>query len=129
MRRRWQDFWKRNREWQGSTTRGWFPHPDHEIARRQMMGFGGMVTVTLDSDLAGTIRFVEALELFRLAASLGGVESLVSIPATSSHFGLSAEERAATGVPRWHGPPLGGHRRCRGSDFGFGASFGSRQDR
>jgi cystathionine beta-lyase/cystathionine gamma-synthase len=74
-------------------------HPDHAIARRQMTGSGGMVTVTLDTDLAGTIRFVEALELFRLAASLGGVESLVSIPATSSHFGLSAEERAATGVP------------------------------
>lgn len=74
-------------------------HPDHEIARRQMTGFGGMVSVVLDTDLAGTIRFVEALAIFRLAASLGGVESLVSIPATSSHFGLSAEERVATGVP------------------------------
>jgi cystathionine beta-lyase/cystathionine gamma-synthase len=74
-------------------------HPDHEIAKSQMKGFGGMVTVTLQTDLAGTIRFVEALKLFRLAASLGGVESLVSIPATSSHFALSAQERAATGVP------------------------------
>jgi cystathionine beta-lyase/cystathionine gamma-synthase len=74
-------------------------HPDHAVARSQMKGFGGMVTVTLKTDLAGVIRFAESLELFRLAASLGGVESLVSIPATSSHFALTAEERETIGVP------------------------------
>ena len=74
-------------------------HADHEIAKRQMSRFGGMVTVTLRSDLQGTIQFVEALEMFQLAASLGGAESLVSIPATCSHFALTPEQRAAAGVP------------------------------
>jgi cystathionine gamma-synthase len=74
-------------------------HPDHEIARRQMLGFGGMVTVCVRTDGPGAIRFAESLRLFRLAPSLGGVESLVSIPATSSHYALSAEERRQAGVP------------------------------
>ena len=74
-------------------------HPDHELARRQMSGFGGMVTVCPRADGAGAIRFAESLRLFRLAPSLGGVESLVSIPATSSHYALTAEERERAGVP------------------------------
>jgi cystathionine gamma-synthase len=74
-------------------------HPDHAVARRQMTGFGGMVTVVLAADLPATIRFVEALRLFRLAPSLGGVESLVCIPATSSHLALAPEERQAAGIP------------------------------
>jgi cystathionine beta-lyase/cystathionine gamma-synthase len=74
-------------------------HPDHETARRQMSGFGGMVTVNVRGDGPAAIRFAESLQLFRLAASLGGVESLVSIPATSSHYALSAAERERAGVP------------------------------
>lgn len=74
-------------------------HPDHAVARRQMRGFGGMVTVELDADLDATIRFVESLRLFWLAPSLGGVESLVSIPATSSHYAMTAAERAEAGIP------------------------------
>ena len=74
-------------------------HPDHAVARRQMRGFGGMVTLELDADLDATIRFVESLQLFRLAPSLGGVESLVSIPATSSHYALTAAERLEAGIP------------------------------
>jgi cystathionine gamma-synthase len=74
-------------------------HPDHEIARRQMSGFGGMVTCCVRTDGPGAIRFAESLRLFRLAPSLGGVESLVSIPATSSHYALTAEERERAGVP------------------------------
>lgn len=74
-------------------------HPDHAVARAQMSGFGGMVTTLLRTDLPGAIRFVESLRLFRLAPSLGGVESLVCIPATSSHFALSAAEREAAGIP------------------------------
>jgi cystathionine beta-lyase/cystathionine gamma-synthase len=73
-------------------------HPDHEIARRQMSGTSGMVTVDLKTDLAGAARFAESLRLFRLATSLGGAESLASLPATSSHLALSPEERAAAGV-------------------------------
>jgi cystathionine beta-lyase/cystathionine gamma-synthase len=74
-------------------------HPDHETARRQMSGFGGMVTVTVRGDGKTAVRFAENLQWFRLAASLGGVESLVSIPATSSHYALSAAERERAGVP------------------------------
>ena len=73
-------------------------HPDHAIARAQMSGFGAMVTVELAGDLAVTTRFVDRLRLFQLAASLGSVESLVSVPVASSHFALSPEERAAAGV-------------------------------
>src|SRR5205807_5391047 len=56
-------------------------HPQHDLARTQMRGFGGMVTVVLKTDLAGTRRFLENTQLFALAASLGGVESLINHPA------------------------------------------------
>src|SRR5439155_25695516 len=49
-------------------------HPQHDLARQQMRGFGGMVTITLKTDLEGTKRFLENTELFALAESLGGVE-------------------------------------------------------
>lgn len=67
-------------------------YPQHDIARRQMDGFGGMMSIELDSDLAGTSKFVDSLEIFLNAVSLGGVESLASIPALTTHYGL--EERA-----------------------------------
>ena len=73
-------------------------HPDHALAGRQMKSFGAMVTVELAGDLAASARFVDSLRLFHLAASLGGVESLVSVPAASSHFALTPAERAAAGV-------------------------------
>ncbi len=60
-------------------------HPQHDLARRQMAGFGGMITVILDRDLAGTRRFLERTRLFTLAESLGGVESLVEHPAIMTH--------------------------------------------
>lgn len=73
-------------------------HPDHAVARAQMKDFGAMVTLELAGDLAATERFVDHLRLFQLAASLGSVESLVSVPVASSHFGLTPAERAAAGV-------------------------------
>jgi cystathionine gamma-synthase len=73
-------------------------HRDHALAKAQMKDFGAMVTVELNCDLAGTARFVDALRIFQLAASLGGVESLVSVPVASSHFALTPAERAAAGV-------------------------------
>ena len=73
-------------------------HPDHAIAREQMQDFGAMVTVELAGDSAAAARFVDNLRVFQLAASLGSVESLVSVPAASSHFALTPEERAAAGV-------------------------------
>lgn len=73
-------------------------HPQHELAKRQMHGFGGMVSVDLDTDLAGTKRFLEACELFALAESLGGVESLIELPALMTHATIPAEQRARIGI-------------------------------
>jgi cystathionine gamma-lyase len=73
-------------------------HPQHELARRQMHGFGGMITIHLDSDLAGTRRFLENTNLFALAESLGGVESLIEHPALMTHGSIPAEQRTALGI-------------------------------
>ena len=67
-------------------------HPQHDIAKKQMDSFGGMMSIDIDSDLAGTSKFVDSLKIFLNAVSLGGVESLASIPALTTHYGL--EERA-----------------------------------
>lgn len=73
-------------------------HPQHELAKRQMRGFGGMISLELDTDLAGARRFLEACELFSLAESLGGVESLIEHPAIMTHASIPAEQRAALGI-------------------------------
>jgi len=82
--------------------RVWYPgltsHPDHSMARQQMRGFGGVVSFELDGGIEETRRFVDALRLPRLAPSLGGVESLVTIPALMSYFDASPEERRAQGI-------------------------------
>lgn len=80
----------------------WYPglpsHPHHEVARRLMTGFGGVVTFAVKGDLARGSRFVDALRIPRIAPSLGGVESLVEQPALMSYFELSTEEREAIGM-------------------------------
>ncbi len=73
-------------------------HPQHELARQQMRGFGGMVTAILNTDLAGTRRFLENTHLFALAESLGGVESLINHPALMTHASVPKEQREALGV-------------------------------
>jgi cystathionine gamma-lyase len=73
-------------------------HPQHDLARRQMEGFGGMVCAVLDRDLAGTRRFLERTRLFTLAESLGGVESLIEHPAIMTHASIPAADRAARGI-------------------------------
>ena len=73
-------------------------HPQHVIAKRQMHAFGGMITAVLDRDLAGTKRFLERTELFTLAESLGGVESLIEHPALMTHGSIPAEHREALGI-------------------------------
>ena len=75
-------------------------HPDHAVARRQMSGFGGMVTLDLAGGYAAACRAFDRLRLVRRAASLGGVESLCSLPVLTSHFGLSDQQLAAAGVTR-----------------------------
>src|SRR3954464_13495193 len=73
-------------------------HPQHELAKKQMRGFGGMVTVVLDTDLAGTRRFLENTHLFSLAESLGGVESLINHPALMTHASVPQEQRQKLGI-------------------------------
>ncbi|MHA1138129.1 MAG: trans-sulfuration enzyme family protein [Candidatus Thorarchaeota archaeon] len=67
---------------------GLVSHPHHDVARKQMDGFGGMLSIELESDLAGTSKFVDSLQIFLNAVSLGGVESLASIPALTTHYGI-----------------------------------------
>lgn len=73
-------------------------HPQHALAKRQMHGFGGMVTVDLDTDRAGAERVLKALRLFTLAESLGGVESLIELPAAMTHASIPPEQRQALGI-------------------------------
>ncbi len=73
-------------------------HPQHTLAKQQMHGFGGMITVVLKGDLASTRRFLERCEIFALAESLGGVESLIEHPAIMTHASVPAEQRAALGI-------------------------------
>ncbi|PYJ17191.1 MAG: cystathionine beta-lyase [Verrucomicrobia bacterium] len=73
-------------------------HPQHDLARQQMRGFGGMVTIVLKADIAGTKRFLENTRLFSLAESLGGVESLINHPVLMTHASVPREQREALGV-------------------------------
>jgi len=73
-------------------------HPQHELAKRQMRAFGGMITLYLASDLAGARRFLEKTKLFSLAESLGGVESLIEHPALMTHGSIPPDQRAALGI-------------------------------
>jgi cystathionine gamma-synthase len=72
--------------------------PGHELARRQMQGFGGMLTIEVRGGGEAATRVADALKLFALAPSLGGVESLVTQPCTTTHHGLMPEERARRGI-------------------------------
>jgi cystathionine gamma-lyase len=73
-------------------------HPQHALAKRQMHGFGGMVTAILKGSLDDTTRFLARCEIFALAESLGGVESLIEHPAIMTHASLPPEVRAALGI-------------------------------
>jgi cystathionine gamma-lyase len=73
-------------------------HPQHALARRQMNGYGGIISIELDTDLAGARRFLEKCEVFTLAESLGGVESLIEHPALMTHATIPAAQRALLGI-------------------------------
>lgn len=73
-------------------------HPQHALARRQMRAFGGMIALELDADLEGTRRFLETCEVFALAESLGGVESLIEHPAIMTHSTIPAAQRNGLGI-------------------------------
>jgi len=72
--------------------------PGHAVARRQMRGFGGMISFVFDGDAAATAAVVDRLRLFTIAASLGGVESLATQPVTTTHHGLTPDERRRRGI-------------------------------
>ena len=73
-------------------------HPQHALAQRQMNGFGGIISIQLDTDLAGARRFLERCEVFTLAESLGGVESLIEHPALMTHATIPPAQRARLGI-------------------------------
>lgn len=73
-------------------------HPQHELAKRQMSGFGGMLSFELKGGAETCKRFLTNLKIMLLAESLGGVESLIEHPASMTHASLSAEERAKIGI-------------------------------
>ena len=72
--------------------------PGHAVAKQQMRGFGGMVTLDIKGSGADATRVVDRLKLFKIAPSLGGVESLATQPVTTTHHGLTPEERARRGI-------------------------------
>ena len=73
-------------------------HPHHALAKTQMRGFGGMISVYVKGGLAGATRFMERTKLFACAESLGGVESLINHPAIMTHASVPAEQRARLGI-------------------------------
>ena len=73
-------------------------HPQHQVARRQMQGYGGVVSFEVDGDLDATSRIVDACRIPQIAPSLGGVESLIEQPALMSFYELTTEERLLVGI-------------------------------
>ncbi len=73
-------------------------HPQHELAKKQMRAFGGMISVVIKGGLDASRRMLERVHLFSLAESLGGVESLIEHPAIMTHSSIPAEARAALGI-------------------------------
>lgn len=73
-------------------------HPQHDLAKRQMNGFGGIITIKLKGNLDTSKRFLKSCHLFTLAESLGGVESLIEHPAIMTHASIPAEQRQARGI-------------------------------
>lgn len=73
-------------------------HPQHQLAKEQMHGFGGMISMIIKGDLKDATRFLSRCEVFTLAESLGGVESLIEHPAIMTHASIPPEQRKALGI-------------------------------
>ena len=73
-------------------------HPGHEIAARQQSGFGSLISLELHGGIQAAERFLDGLQIFHLAESLGGVESLICHPESMTHAGMSPEARATAGI-------------------------------
>ena len=78
---------------------GFTDHPNHQIARKQMRDFGGMMSFELKDDkLERAVKLMESVKVFSLAESLGGVESLINHPASMTHASIPREERMKNGL-------------------------------
>lgn len=77
---------------------GLLTHPGHALAARQQRGYGAMLSLELEGGEAAVRAFVDGLDYFTLAESLGGVESLIAHPATMTHAAMTAEARQAAGI-------------------------------
>lgn len=77
---------------------GFEDHPNHQIAKKQMLDFGGMISFSVKGSVEQTLKFVSALKVFTLAESLGGVESLAGHPASMTHASIPKEEREKSGI-------------------------------
>jgi len=73
-------------------------HPQHELAKKQMFGYGGIVTIYIKGGIAESRKFLENLKIFALAESLGGVESLADHPTIMTHASVPADQRAKLGI-------------------------------
>jgi cystathionine gamma-lyase len=73
-------------------------HPNHELAKKQMSGFGGMISFAVKGDLQASKKVLESVQIFTLAESLGGVESLIELPAIMTHASIPAETRKKLGI-------------------------------
>ncbi len=73
-------------------------HPQHKLARKQMSGFGGILSFELNANLRGVKAFLKKFKLFALAESLGGVESLIEHPALMTHASIPKKERERIGI-------------------------------
>jgi cystathionine gamma-lyase len=89
-------------ETRSDVKRTWYPfhesHPHYAVATRQMSGFGGMIAFELDVDLSFAERFCASTRIVTLAESLGGVESLIELPASMTHASMPPEVRAEIGI-------------------------------
>ncbi len=77
---------------------GFTSHPNHEVAKKQMSGFGGMISFTMKGNKAKAFKVMESFKLFTLAESLGGVESLCNHPATMTHASIPVDNRLKLGI-------------------------------
>ncbi|KXK23721.1 MAG: cystathionine gamma-lyase [Bacteroidetes bacterium OLB12] len=101
---------------------GFADHPNHAIAKKQMRHFGGMLSFTLKNDNVEKAKtLMENVQLFSLAESLGGVESLINHPASMTHASIPKEEREKKWAERFTNPIEYWGRRCRGFNSGFNA--------
>ena len=100
-----------------AVSRVWYPglasHPDHDTAKTQMQGFGGVVTFELDCDLDAALRFTDACKMAYIAPSLGGVETLIESPAVMSFWDRTPEDRAKLGITDGAHPAGLRHRGLR----------------